>query len=341
MANRVRSQIFGRFRGAALALVFVLVTGSVGYYVISGGRSSVIDCVYMTVITITSIGYGEIVDLDDKPGGRVFTMAIALAGIGTATYLLSSFTAFIIEGDLSETFRRRHMESKARGLRDHYIVCGGGKVGSHIVEELRATRYACVVIDSDPETLAGLRAVFEEGIYLRGDATEDDVLLTAGIANARGLFAATDHDHENLVISLTARQLNPQLQVIARCAEIRNIEKMKAAGANAVISPSFIGGLRMASEMLRPAVVTFLDVMLRDKQDNLRIEEIPVGSGGRTVASLQLGRFENTLLLAIHGVAEWTFNPKPSHIVERGSRLIVMTTPEERIQLVRELAAGA
>jgi len=336
MTDHVPARLKARFWRATLALGFVLLSGSLGYYFLAGRHYPLIDCVYMTVITITTIGYAEIIDLSGQPGARVFTMALAVAGIGTVTYLLSSFTAFIIEGELSERFRRRHMEKQATQLRDHFIVCGAGRVGVHVVQELRVTQRPFVVVDPCPDSLRQLRETFSDVICLQADATDNDTLLSAGIACAKGVFAATDHDHENLVIALSARQLNPQIAIVARCGELKNVDKMKAAGADAVISPSFIGGLRMASEMLRPTVVSFLDVMLRDRDRNLRIEEVPVATGGSTVADLRLDRFEDTLLLAIHGTKGWTYNPKPSQLVPDGSRLVVMTTPQERAQMEQE-----
>lgn len=291
--DATNTQLFlSRLRTAGAALMLIFVSGALGYYLLADRRASIIDCIYMTFITITTIGYGEVVDLSSSPGGRVFTMCIALAGIGTLTYLLSSFTAFIVEGNLSETFRRRMMEKKAATLENHYIICGAGQVGSHIAHELRATRRACVLIDVLPEPVKHLAAESPDTIYLVADATDNDVLIAAGIKRAAGLFAATSLDHQNLVIALTAKQLHPKLQVIARCSDMKNAAKLKAAGADAVISPSFIGGLRMASEMVRPTAVSFLDTMLRSTDQTLRIEEIVLHEHGMTLGELGL---ESTL----------------------------------------------
>ncbi|RMD86923.1 MAG: TrkA family potassium uptake protein, partial [Calditrichaeota bacterium] len=154
---------------------------------------------------------------------------------------------------------------------------------------------------------------------------------------ARGIFAVTGDDNLNLVIALTAKQLQPEVKLVASCGELQNISKIKKAGADAVISPTYIGALRMASEMLRPTVVSFLDTMLRETDSNLRIEEIPIGCmAGQTVQSLNLSRFEHTLLLAIKKPQGWLYNPPANYVVQPEEKLICMTTPEDRIKIEKE-----
>ncbi|UCD27579.1 MAG: TrkA family potassium uptake protein, partial [Planctomycetota bacterium] len=254
-------------------------------------------------------------------------------GIGIITYLLSSITAFVVEGEMTETFRRRTMEKKAGNLDNHYIVCGVGKVGFHIVRELCSTQRPCVVVDLDREHLRQLHATYEDIVYLEADSADNDTLIAAGVERAKGIFAATDDDNQNLVISLTAKQLNPTIHVVARCRELKNVDKLKAAGADAVVSPSHIGGLRMASEMVRPTTVSFLDIMLRDKDQNLRVEEISVGLPGSKIADLNLDKFPDTLLLAVRTSVGWTYNPSRDYILDVDSQLVVMTTPAERAKL--------
>ena len=335
MARRAPSSSLQRLTGASVALVVIVGLGTFGYWSLTGRRYPLLDCVYMTVITITTVGFGEIIDLSHNPSGRILTMLIAVGGLGILTYMLSTFTAFILEGELTERFRRSVMEKKAAGLKDHYIVCGAGTVGQEIVRELHASGRPCVVIDTDAARLHALAQTFENIVVLDGDATDNDVLLMAGVARARGLFAATAVDHQNLVLSLSAKQLSPHTTVVARCQEMKNADKLRAAGADHVVSPSFIGGLRMASEMVRPTVVSFLDLMLRDRERNLRIEEVSVGGTGRRIADLELHRFRNTLLLAVRQTDHWTYNPPSDHRLDADSRLIVMTTPQDRLELER------
>ncbi|MCL4536148.1 MAG: potassium channel protein [Nitrospirae bacterium] len=335
MSNNISSEIYKKFLWAGISLVFVLVIGTVGYWFVGRGQYSLLDCLYMTVITIATIGYGEIIDMSGNPAGRGFTIFIALFGIGTLTYILSNFTAFIVEGELNETFRRRKMEKIIKKFKDHYIVCGIEGVGFHIVSELYDTKRPHVIVDIDRKKIEKILETFQERVYIEGDATDSDTLLKAGIMEAKGLFAVSGDDNQNLVISLTAKQLNPNIRVVARCHDLKNIDKVKKAGADAVVSPTFIGGLRMASEMVRPTVVSFLDIMLRDKDKNLRVEEIPVPESfvGKAIADLQLKKYPNMLLLAVRTKDDWIFNPSDDYVIKPENALIFMATPQERQEM--------
>ncbi|MGZ3494041.1 MAG: potassium channel family protein [Thermodesulfobacteriota bacterium] len=321
--------------GLFAALLSILAVGTVGYSIIGGGRYSIIDCLYMTVITVTTIGYGEIIDLSHSPAGRVFTMFVALSGIGIAAYFLSNVVDFMVEGRLQEAFWRRKMEREIGRLRQHYIVCGVEGVGSYIVKELYSTKRPYVIVDNDKarteRTIGGLR----DELFVEGDATDSDILNRAGINEALGLFAVTGDDNENLVISLTAKTLNSVIKVIAACNDLKNMEKIKKAGADAVVSPSYIGGLRIVSEMVRPTVVSFLDTMMRDKEENLRIEEISVSEAfvDRPIKSLDLKKHPNVLLLAIKAKERWIYNPDEAYVLRQDDTLIIMTTPCERSEL--------
>lgn len=335
MSGSLFSQIYNKFIWAGIALAAILLTGMTGYRFIAGNEHSLIDCLYMTFITITTIGFGEIIDLSGNPWGRVFTMCLALSGVGVITYILSNLTAFIVEGDLNEAFLRRKMEKMINKLSDHYIVCGIDGVGRYIVNELFETKRPHVIVDTNKQHIEKFLEEFQEKFFIVGDATDNDTLLEAGIMKAQGLFAVTNDDNHNLVISLTAKQLNPQVRVVACCTELKNIDKMKKAGADAVVSPAFIGGLRMASEMIRPMVVSFLDIMLRDKKKNLRIEEISVSSAhsGKPLSLLNLQKYPNTLLLAVRTDDDWIFNPSRDYVFTPGNILVFMTTPEDREEI--------
>jgi len=332
LAESISSQMYKRFFGAGISLFAVLLVGTVGYWFIGAGYYSFFDCFYMTVITITTIGYGEIIDLSGNHIGRLFTVFIALSGIGTLTYILSNFTAFVIEGELNETLRRKKMEKMVKKLKAHYIICGVEGVGFHIVNELLKTNRPHIIVDIDIKKNEKVLELFHEKVYIEGDPTDSDTLLKAGIMESRGLFAVSSDDNENLVISLTAKQLNPNIRVVARCHNPKNIEKMKKAGADAVVSTTFIGGLRMASEMVRPTVVSFLDIMLRDKEKNLRIEEIKIkdSTSGMTISELNLKRYHNMLLLAVRKENNWVFNPSDDFEVKTGNTLIFMCSSQER-----------
>jgi voltage-gated potassium channel len=227
------------------------------------------------------------------------------------------------------------MEKTAGNSRDHYIVCGLGSVGSYIVSELHATKRPHVIVDADKNNIERSLESFQDEVFIEGDATDSETLLKAGIEKARGLFAVTGDDNQNLVVSLTAKQLNPKLRVVARCNEIKNSQKMKKAGADAVVSPTSIGGLRMASEMVRPTVVSFLDTMLRDREKSLRVEELPVPGSfvGKALSALNLKRYTHVLLLSVKTGEDWVYNPSESYVIAPENTLVFMTTPEGREEL--------
>jgi len=328
MSSAVRK----KFIWAGIVIVAVLVTGTFGYWLIGGRQYSLLDTLYMTVITIATIGYSEVVDLSHNPVGRIFTMVIAVLGIGTFAYIFTNLTALVVEGELSKSFRRRRMEKMIEHFQNHYIICGIGRVGFHIVNELCATRRPHVIVDMDKSNIENALQTFKDGVFIEGDATDSNILLKAGIKKAKGVFAVTGDDNHNLVISLTAKQLKPDIRVVARCNEVKNSEKMKRAGADAVVEPTYIGGLRMASEMIRPTTVSFLDTMLRDKEVNLRVEEVSVPDSfvGKVISSLDLKRYPNLLLLALRTKEAWIYNPADDSVLGRGCTLVFMATPEAR-----------
>ena len=324
------------------ALLVILAVGTTGYSIIGGSRYSIIDCLYMTVITVTTIGYGEIIDLSHNPAGRVFTMFVALSGIGIAAYFLSNVVDFMVEGRLQDAFWRRKMEREISKLKQHYIVCCVEGVGSYIVKELGSTQRPYVIVDNDKAKAERIIGGLRNELFVEGDATDSDILTRAGINEAVGLFAVTGDDNENLVISLTAKTLNSGIKVVAACNDVKNMEKIKKAGADAVVSPSYIGGLRIVSEMVRPTVVSFLDTMMRDKEKNLRIEEISVPEAfvGRPIKTVDLKKYPDILLLAIKGKEGWIYNPGQDYILKQDDTLIIMTTPGERFELKRIFFEG-
>jgi voltage-gated potassium channel len=326
---------------AGIALATIAVFGTVGYWFVGSGKYSLVDCLYMTFITVTTIGYGEIIDMSGNPWGRIFTMFVAFSGIGVLTFMFSNVTAFIVAGEMTDAFRRRKMEKIISGLSQHYIVCGVGDVGLRVMEELAETKRSFMIIDNNKMKIEKARETFEDCPFLEGDATDDDLLYTAMIKEAKGLFAITGDDNKNLVICLTAKQLNPKLRVVARCHDLKNAGKIKKAGADAVVSPTFIGGLRMASEMVRSTVVSFLDTMLRDREKNLRVEEIviPDSLSGKSLSALNLIEYPNILLMAVKTGKDWVYNPPSGYVLKSQDILVFMATPEELKKLESDLQA--
>lgn len=338
--NDVLLRINRKAAAIAAFFLFTLAAGTIGYRLIGGRAYGLIDCLYMTVITVTTIGFGEIIDLSNHPGGRLFTMGLAFFGAGLFTYVLSSITLAATDGDLRKQWRKRKMIKAIEELSGHYILCGWGSVSLPVYRELQSTGRPCVIVAERAGDVRQALGDETPPYLLEGDVTEDDLLRAAGIGRAVGLFAVAGEDPINIVICLTARQLAPKVRLVACVIDPRNSAKMTKAGADAVVSALQIGALRMASVMVRPTVVSFLDTMLRSQEQPLRIEEVTLGPGkeDRTVDALHLDRFEHSLLVALRQSGEWVFHPKGHHPVREGDVLIFMTTPDEREKLTREFA---
>ena len=334
-------QTEGLARAAGLiGLVFLL--GVAGYSYFGGDDYEVLDAVYMTMITLTTVGYGEVIDLSHNPGGRVFTSILLVVGVGSFVYFFSNLTAFMVEGNLDRILWRRRMRRSINALENHYIVCGASRTGQHMIQELLETERPFVLIDNDE--IAARALVEDLGKHFPivvGDATDDEILRHAGIDRATGLCAALSSDKDNLVIIMTARMIRSQLRIVARCTDQKIHHKLRRAGADAVVSPNMIGGLRLVSELIRPNAVSFLDTMLRDKEKRLRIEEVHLREGaqaiGRTLGQLRADDIEGLLVIAVRaeGTEAWTFNPADELTLEPDHAIVFMSGPEGR-QLARE-----
>ncbi|MDD5058570.1 MAG: potassium channel protein [Sideroxydans sp.] len=316
-----------------LAAVAILAIGTFGYRWLGGPQYSWLDCFYMTFITVTTIGYVESVDVSHYEYGKLFTVFIGLTGIGVLGYVLSTVTAFMLEGEFNEVRRRNKMEKKIGQLKGHYIVCGVGQIGSNVSHELAITGRHFVMIDRDKNTLQNYIEHHPSQLYVLGDATDNEVLLAAGIKHAIGLFAVAHEDNHNLVISLSAKQLNPDIRVIARCHELKNVSKLKSAGADEIVLPDFTGGQRLVSAMVRPNVAGFMDEMLKAEGD-LRMEEvsIPHNMDGKVLRELYQGN-QDCLVMALQHQSKWVFNPAADSVLASGDVLMVMVNPEGRMRL--------
>lgn len=321
---------------AGVVLLTLIVLGTLGFYAIGGDNASWSDAAFMTLITISTVGYGEIVPLHTV-GARWFAGLMAIAGLGVLTFLFTSLTVFFLEKDLDHSLRRRRMEKRIKRLQHHYIVCGFGRVGRNVANELHHTGRHFVAIDPEIARFEENADKFPGLLYLHGDASDDDLLVGADIADARGLFAVTGDDSRNLMIIITARQINPAVRIVARAQEMRNIEKMRKAGADEIIAPDFTGGMRMASAMIRPHVVGFLDEMLKSEKQ-LRVEEVTVPHNfpPTRIGRLQL-RSADYVLLAVREEGEWAFNPPDEMQLRAGNVIIAMTSPAGRAQIEAHL----
>lgn len=322
-----------RIYASLIIFAVVYLIGVAGFKFFGGQGWTFLDSFYMTAITISTIGYQEVIDLSGNPAARVFTIVFIILSLGTIAFAVSSITAFIVEGELKNILGRRRMEKEIAKLKDHYIVCGSDETAETIIQELLLTRREFVVVEPAKEKidrLAGLGNL----LYILGDPSEDDVLLKAGIDRARGILLSLPTDEANLFVTITARSLNPHVRIVAKGIDLKSHGKMRRAGADSVISPTFIGGMRMVSEMVRPAVVTFLDMMLRDRERALRFEEVQVEKGspltGKAIREAKLEEKTGALLVAIKkaGTSDYDFNPAGDRKIEENDVLIFIGSAE-------------
>ena len=308
MAPSLKSHQLRRLRNAGLLLLAVIAGGTAGYMLIEGW--TFLDSLYMTVITIATVGFGEVHTLDQV--GRVFTIFLIAGGVAGAGYTLARVIEFMIEGYFSDIWGGRNMKKRIEQLSGHYIVCGFGRVGEQVAREFTRTGAKFVVLDNNPDVQKFLDA--EDVLYIQGDAADEEILRAAGIDKAKGLVSVVDSDADNVYVTLTARALRPDLFIIARSNSDKSAYKLKRAGANRVVSPYSLGGRRIASMVIKPVVSDFLDTVMHGENLELQLSELMVEKGsplseltvkqadirqksGAMVLSIyrQDGRFENDL----------------------------------------------
>jgi voltage-gated potassium channel len=324
--------------GTPVLLLVGLITASIiGYRLIGGPDVHFLDALYMAIITLAGVGYGEIVDTSHNPWLRIFNIVVIMVGVTFTVYVFSAVTAFLVEGQITDLFRKRKMQKRISELRHHYIVCGLGDTGRYVVGELHKTGTPFVAIDQNEEHVKQFIEKqgddYREMLYVIGDATDEAILDQVNLEHAKGLIAAVSSDKDNLVITVVARQKSTKVRIVARWTDAKYTERLIKAGANSTVSPNAIGGMRMASEVLRPHVVGFLDMMLREKSKTLRIEELVVKGHspwlGQQLEALRLKSEYNLLPLAIRSTHEgaspnfWV-NPPENIVLSAGSVVIVM-----------------
>ena len=322
-------QSLRRVQSAGLALAVITVVGVLGYMSFEGWSFS--DALYMTVITLTTVGYREVRELNTS--GQLWTMLLLITGVGTLFYAAVSSVELVVEGTVRGYFGRRRVKAAIRKLSDHYILCGYGRVGRQVAHEFLADEVPFVIVDQDPEVLEECMA--EGYLTLLGEAADDDVLAEAGVLNAGGLIAAVDSDADNVFVVLSARKLNPKLHIVARASSDETAAKLEIAGADRTLSPYAVGGRRLAALATQPLVVDFLDVVTHgEKGIEFRLEEFSVPEDStiadRTIGELEIGERTGAIVLAFR-TTEGNFDTTPSaeDRLHAGDTLIVLGSREQ------------
>jgi len=315
----------------------VIAIGIYGYSVLLG--VSFLDALYMTAITISTVGYGEVGEMTGE--AKIFTIFLIFSGLGVAGYGITSIFALFFEGQLKDAWRKRRMEYKIKELKDHYIVCGAGEVGNIVIQQFRENNLKFLVIENNQERVEELK---KEGILtVNDDATSEDTLIHARIKEAKGLVASLSNDAENVFTVLTARQLNPNIYIIAKAIEKNAYKKLEKAGANNTISPNEIGGRRIAAMVIRPSVISFLDVMTKADNVLIDLEEVKIGPGSdlkeKSLREAKVPERSGLIVLAIRHKEnnKINFNPSSKEVLHEGDVMIVLGKPEQ-VDLLKRIA---
>jgi voltage-gated potassium channel len=324
----MKKQLRNRLIRSMTAVVVLFVISVVGYMWIE--KFSPLEAVYMAVITLTTVGFGEVRPL--TPMGQIFTALIIITGVIIIAVLFGNLTEYIVAGELAGTLKMRRIMRKVKNIKDHYIVCGMGRVGEHVAQELHNQGLSCVVIDKDPGTLERCEQCGVIGI--EGDATSDDILRQAGIERAKGLVAALNSDADNVYVILSARTLNPDLTIVGRSTGEETSTKLRMAGADRVVSPYDMAGYRIVNQLIRPHVTFFLDTAMRSKGLNLLMDEIQIARDSslvsQSMSDAEIRTRTGANILSIlrgeeHKVLDWS----PELALQAGDMLIVVGTPDE------------
>ena len=314
---------WGPLIGGFVAMAMVFCLGVLGYMEVEGW--SFFDSLYQVIITLSTVGFQEVYPLTRD--GRILTMVLIVSGVGTFAYLVGSFTQVLVEGRLQQYLGRRRMQKIIDSLSDHVIICGYGRIGAVVAREILAENVAAVIIENNAEVIHGLD---EQGIpYVQGDATADETLLAAGLMRAKTLVAALTLEAANVYVTLTARQLNPTIRIVARADAQGHTQRLQRAGADQVLVPHLYGGVRMAQSVLRPTVTNFLELTGRGGAIDLQMEELQVTEHSeildKNLIDAALRPRFNLIVIAIKKASgEMQFNPQPQAVLEAGDTMILV-----------------
>lgn len=322
---------------AFIALVIIISGSILAYMTIEGW--SFLESLWVAVVSITTVGYGDMVPATHK--GRIITLLLIISGVGLYTYVLSNILLALVEGQFFNVWGKKKMMNKIEKLHNHIIVCGAGRVGSEVINQLKHEKFDFVVIEKNPEREEYLHN--EGALYIIGDATEDKVLVSAGIYRARSVITTLPDDAGNLFITITSKDLNPKVRVVARVNRPEGIQRMRRSGADSVVAPSLIAGNRMALSAIKPASVNFVQTLIEKHDLSFELEELQIGKvsllAGQKLKDSGLRENFNTQVLAIQRNGEVIVNPSPSEVLLPGDVLILFG-PEDQLGRLEKILSG-
>ena len=325
---------------AILAFVALSAAGSIGYMAIEDQGFD--DALFMTVITVTAVGYEEVWPL--SPAGRGFSMVLLIGGITWMGLWFANLTSFFVELDLQGVLRRRRNVKEIARMKDHIIVCGCGRTGRQVAQELETMTNQYVLVDKDPARIEEVREFLPHAHVIEGDATHDHVLLEAGLLEAKGLVTCLSKDTDNLFVCLSARDLAAKVKIVARAYEEETMDKLYRAGADHVVSPNVSSAIRMASVLLRPSAVSFLDIATRSSDLALRMEQLLIGErsdvAGKTLMEARIPQRTGLIVIAVRKqgqLRDFVFNPVADTRLDAGDEVIVLGK-EDQISRLRDVA---
>ena len=317
----------------AFVLLFIIfVTGTLGYHFIEGWTFA--EAFYATVVTLGTVGYGDFYPI--TPEGRMFAVFLIIFGVGTMAYTFAMTMENFMEGRLRKVLGRGRLKRQIERMKGHYIICGCGKIGHFICRELAGEKVDFVVIDNDPEVI---QKIEDEGfLYINGCATDDKILVEAGIKRARSIVSVLHTDADNLYVVLAARELNPDVYVLSRFEDEASERRLIKAGADRVISPHKVGGMRMTMALLRPAVLDFVEITVGKKSLALRMEEVQISESshiaGKSLADSGLRQEYDLIIVAVHKKSgQMMLNPSANYVIEGGDNLVALGREENLLKL--------
>lgn len=328
---------FHRVMLLLMFLLLVVLVGTMGFMRLL--EVDFIDGLYMTIITISTVGYTEVAPMND--GAQLFSIGLIVLSVGTVGYVVSQLGSFFKEGYLSESWRKTKMEKAIDQLKNHYIICGSGETGTYIIQQFMKRAVPFVVVDQDPEVIEWLKE--RDLLYIQGNATNEDILEHARIDHAKGLVATLSSDADNVFVSLTARQMQPKLHIVARAIDENAHAKLKRAGANFTVSPNEIGGRKMAAMLLKPSTTYFMDSIIHTEDVTLDLEEITIQKDSElcesTIKNAKISKRTGLIILAVRKAEDerFKFNPTGTTVLNPGDKIIVIGE-EAQIDTLRDLA---